>query len=117
MEEEEGKERRETWGWPMEGLDSEVAARKGGGTQKGSDSGKINPPPKTRYDKGDRLHWGGGLSPPHLGAHNHVRWRKGSPLSQPCIIYGATTGKKLKKEIKGEKDGERKRRLRTTSNA
>lgn len=64
MEEEEGKERRETWGWPMEGLDSEVAARKGGGTQKGSDSGKINPPPKTRYDKGDPLHWrGGGTTP------------------------------------------------------
>lgn len=64
VEEEEGKERRETWGWPMEGLDSEVAARKGGGTQKGSDSGKINPPPKTRYDKGDRLHWGGGFHHP-----------------------------------------------------
>lgn len=35
-----------------------------GGTQKGSDSGKINPPPKTRYDKGDRLHWGGGFHHP-----------------------------------------------------
>lgn len=119
---------RESGGRRGEGEKGDMGMANGGAGQRGGgQKGWRNTKRKWQWEnksptqntlwQGGPLALGGGLSPPHLGAHNHVRWRKGSPLSQPCIIYGATTGKKLKKEIKGEKDGERKRRLRTTSNA